>query len=783
MSLRTKAFLAAALVVVAGTTALFAVLQSLSKGGFEAVERDLVARDAARTRAVLSATERSLVQFASDYALWDDTYDFIAESTEASAPQDSQAGNDDSDPGHAAEPPSPSDYVADNFMESTFTHGDLQAIVIAANDGTILYRGSYEAGSPPVDSTPPRMTEFVAGLASDPAAAGAADVVRGIWVEDHDPQQTWLLAAAPVLHSDGSGPSNGFVAMARRLDPAHLSRIGESLSLDISLVPLEDLVARSETIEQLSGPPPAVAVDLTAPRADADSSRAAGYATVRTLNGTTMVLRISEPRTVQAQAEQQEWRTLVALALLGSALVVVVLFLVDRLVLRRLLTYGATVREITADRDFSRRIDVKGRDELGHLAADTNAMLDRIEAVTSQLDSARQAAEAASRSKSEFLANMSHELRTPMNAILGMTRLAKDTANPDDREDMLETVESAATSLLAIVDDVLDLSKVEAGKLTLNPAPFAVAEIVDEVTALLAPVAQRQGISLEAEVRGVRSYLLGDGHRIRQILVNLVGNAVKFTHRGGVTIKVTTVALEGDDALLCMEVADTGIGIPEERRRTIFDAFTQADPSTTRRYGGTGLGLTITARLVGLMGGSIDLASEEGKGSTFSVRIPLLLCDTAAVPPAHSPEQAPSGVASTPMHILVAEDNVVNQKVVARTLERMGHTCDIVADGAAALDAVRAGGVDAVLMDVQMPVLDGLEATRRIRSLEADRGGHVPIVALTAHAMAGDRERCLAAGVDAYTTKPFTMETLQAAIDTALRHPASLAMPPVDDTA
>jgi len=420
-----------------------------------------------------------------------------------------------------------------------------------------------------------------------------------------------------------------------------------------------------------------------------------------------------------------------------------------------------------------------------------------LEQKNQQLEAALATAREATQLRSRFLANMSHEIRTPMNGVLGMTDFLLATKLTPEQQEFAESIKRSADALLALINDILDLSKIEAGKLRLDRVPFQLGTVLGEIASLFALEARTKGLEFVSTVPAdLPRVVVGDPGRLRQVLRNLLGNALKFTDRGEIGIRAELLSDSTNVIQIRFTVHDTGIGIPPDQQGRLFESFTQGDGSSTRRHGGTGVGLAISKQLVELLGGEIGVASEQGDGSRFwftasfgkaapgeapapkpaiKVPAPRLTSRPAAVPaapaaPKRAPMENPVAVEG-PLRVLLAEDNEINQRITLRLLEKLGVAADAVVNGREAVQALEKRKYDLVLMDCQMPDMDGFEATAIVRSREGD-ANHTPICALTANAMEGDRERCLAAGMDDYISKPVGLEKLQKAVDRWLHRPA-----------
>ncbi|MCC6284157.1 MAG: response regulator [Phycisphaerales bacterium] len=687
---------------------------------FQQLDRLLGTRAIERGRAGLARAVEELSTAASDWACWTDTYEFLLDHNE--------------------------EYIASNLVPTSLETMHLRGMVLMNSDGDALAALGFLPASESAAPCPEGLVEWIASrrVWLRPEIEGESGIIIL-------PEGPMIVAVRPVLTSNCEGPARGCIAFAKSFD---------SLLIDS----IRDFVLHSTVFEQGAtiGPNGRGSHDEVRP---IDAGTSLCRFEVPTIEGNIAgVMEIRLPRDVMRRGNTAlayfQW----ALMGCGTAWVLSAWWGLRKLVLSRLEQLSHDVDGVAASRDLSSRVSVRGTDELSRVSHAINDLLfarqaqeDELARQNLELAVASDAARAATRAKSEFLANMSHEIRTPLNAILGYADLASDPAvDTAQRLDWMSTIRRNGEHLLALVNDILDLSKLEAGGMTVEQVRCPVLDLVDEAIELLALRARNAGTTLEAIHRWpLPEAIESDPLRLRQILVNLLGNAIKFTSKGRVCVEVAFV-----DGELLIAVRDTGIGMSRQQLARLFQTFSQVDTSTARKYGGTGLGLAISRKLAHLLGGEITVESEVDAGSVFTLHMPnARVCDrmigSKELRQGAPLVAAPSPIAATlAMRILIAEDGLDNQRLFSHVLRKAGAEIVLAANGLEAVAAATSAPADApfdlILMDMQMPELDGTGAIELLRA-----GGYTrPIVALTANGNTEERDRCLAAGCDAFFSKP-----------------------------
>jgi signal transduction histidine kinase/CheY-like chemotaxis protein len=690
---------------------------------FAQLERQAAKTDLERVTHALEGDVEQLALTAHDWSNWMDTYLFV------------QGANPE--------------YLTENLQTEAFVALKLNAIAFIDLQGRFVWSKTLAPKTgDPID------IDFIArgGLPEQHPWRTSLEQGKPVGGLLRTSAGPLLASLSPILDGSDSGPHKGMVLMGRLLTPEVVEKIGKAAhaSFTMSAPGTRPTAVRGASVVDISRDTRLIEHhDTTVVYKDVVDATGAPLLT----------LRIEVPRTITARGRDTVGYASVFLLVAGIGALSLLIVMLKGAVLDPVTNLTEHARQIGTSSELTSSLDLDRPDELGDLAREFDRMVRHLAAAKENAEVQADRAGAASQAKTDFLAMMSHEIRTPMNGILGCVSLLLDTPLRTQQHEYAQTIRSSAESLLTILNDVLDYSKIEAGRLTVEETVFDLRATCEDIHRLLLQPAAQRGLELQLQYDPqVPQLITGDPVRIRQIVLNLASNAVKFTDRGSVRIEVS----RPDSAHLRVSVIDTGIGISPEQQAKLFKRFTQADSSTTRRYGGTGLGLAISKQLVELMRGQIEVSSTPGQGSTFSFVLPLI--ETRQRAPEVPKPAARTGISGC--RILVVEDNIVNQRVAQHMLLRLGHSVDLAENGREALERLSTGQYDLVLMDCQMPEMDGLEATNHIRRLDSTVLDHdVPVIAMTANAFEEDRERCLAAGMNDFLSKPVHRPTLEGMIE------------------
>ena len=721
MSLRLKTLVIIGTILVGLVAVLYILSQAILGKSFSRLERQYTERSVIQALEVLNNDIAELDSKLGDWAQWDDSYTYIQDSN--------------------------SEYIESNLVDDTFITLRINFIGYIDLAGDFVYVKGFDLV---------KNTEIQVSSSLKPFAASVALKDNGKFDNMYKkglvslPDGYALIASRPIVNSLGDKPPRGALIMGRFLDDKQVERLKELTHMNIAIMPLDSINGSGDFGKAYSHLVSKGGIAVM----PLGNDTIAGYAFLRDYSGKPLfVFKVAVPREISRQGRNTLGFFTIALIISGAIMAVIVLLLLEKLVLSRLTQLSRSVSLVASSGKPNKCINVSGNDELSSLAGEINNMLGALEE--------------SQQAKNVFLAKVSHEVRTPMNAIIGMTELLTDTELDDRQYELVCSINNAGEILLNIIDDILDLSKIEAGKLTLNNAEFDVYKVVNSVADMMSAKSLKKNVPIKTRIPQGIPMLYGDAHRLRQILLNLIGNAVKFTENGEIAVYVIIRSKDENSITLLFEVRDTGIGIDEETRVKLFTPFVQADGSTTRKYGGTGLGLSICKQLVELMGGSIGVRSSKGEGSTFWFNITFVrsLEVTGTDGGNTVMEPAPVRSLNSDIEILLVEDNATNRRLAMMQLEKLGLKAHEAVNGEEALEKAKKHNYSLILMDCQMPVMDGLEAARLIREAEVLTGNHVPIVAMTANASEDDRLKCMQAGMDDYLGKPVRIQSLKEIFD------------------
>lgn len=738
MTLQKKVVLIFLMLGIVFAIGSFAGLASVVYPTFESFERESAEQDLQRAEEAINAELSNLRVFAREYSEWDHTYEYVQGLR--------------------------SDYEEENMDTSYWKSIGINMMLFFDADGQMLWGAMID---PSLTKEVPLDAELLQPIAGDHPLLNRPNELEDVFGLIQARSAPFLVTSNPILTSVGEGPAVGTLIVGKFLDADHVSSLANRTSVDLALR------------------------DRTSP-ADAELF---GVIEARSSNGDNSLVWAYDDEYVVARRIRNDvfgkpsflievktskriteigWNTInTAFVFL---LAVSAFFLFSALLLMRFLIVAPVSKltqhmlKIRNSGNLDRPFGSDRQDEIGQLANEFDQLAANLGNAQTELEKARDEALALSKAKGEFLARMSHEIRTPMNGVLGMMELLNNTPLVDTQKRYAQTIHESADTLLEIINDVLDFSKIESGKMQLESIFFDLNSFLSDLVASLSGLAHGKGLAIELTLPdGPGLAVYGDPFRLRQVMTNLIGNAIKFTDEGTVSLCVTTVDVDATYKEIHFAVKDTGIGISNDKQELIFDSFSQEDGTTTRRFGGTGLGLAISKQLVGMMNGELQVESEVGKGSSFSFSLRMKASNKSDFSESARILQEGLFAAKTKRaeiglltgRVLLAEDNAVNQEVAIGMMAAMGVEVVVAKNGEEAVNLFKSQHFDAVLMDCQMPVLDGFDATRAIRKIEAETV-HVPIliVAVTAGATDGDRQECISAGMNDFLAKPFTGEQL-----------------------
>ena len=738
MTLQKKVILTFLMLGVVFAIGSFAGLAAVVYPTFESFERESAEQNLLRAQEAINAELSNLRVFSFEYSEWDHTYDYVRGLR--------------------------SDYVEENMDPSYWKSIGINMMLFFDMDGQMLWGAMID---PSFGNEVPLDDELLQPIVGDHPLLNRPIELEGVLGLLQARSTPLLVTSSPILTTTGEGPAAGTLIVGKFLDGVHLRSLANRASVDLAIYD-RNLPASAELFRVVE-----------ARSNDGDNSIIWPYdddhIVARNiqndiLGNPSFLIEVKTPRRITDIGRNTINTASILLLVISALFLLAAWILMRHLIVVPVSKLTQHMLKIRNTGDLNQPFGSDRQDEIGLLANEFDQLATALGNAQSELETARDDALALSKAKGEFLARMSHEIRTPMNGVLGMIELLNNTPLADTQRRYAQTIHESADTLLDVINDVLDFSKIESGKLRLESICFDLNSFLSDLVAGLAGLAYGKGLAIELTLPdGPGLAVYGDPFRLRQVLTNLVGNAIKFTDEGTVSLCVTAVDIDTTHKEIHFAVVDTGIGISSDKKKLIFESFAQEDGTTTRRFGGTGLGLAISKQLVGMMDGEIRVESEIGVGSSFSFRLCMEASNKSDFSDsAHTLQKGlfaakikPAEIGLLSGRVLLAEDNAVNQEVAVGMMAGMGVEVVVAKNGDEAINQFRSQKFDAVLMDCQMPGIDGFDATRAIRKFEAETGqAPIRIIAVTAGAMGGDRQECISAGMTDYLSKPFTGEQL-----------------------